>query len=257
MQLHTCPAQLPDDDAGFCNVQVTPPLPFCPHHYHEYCTLKEKARAAEREGDALKDAVDRLSADGDTTVYNTVREVQAARTVAELYTGALGRQIEAGNALRALFGPDDAVTSIAELEAKQEGAAAVVGKLVEREGVLVAEENALRAVADLRLILREPHQPFSCPATRAEGQCLREGCRSRPTRRQGFCWIHTIEHDPALLRSMWNAMEAARMQVAGIEVATGTVASRSIVATKAYIRRVNKVIEDIEKHQATYSCKSE
>ncbi len=102
LQLQFCPARLSGDTATLCQLPVTPPLPYCAHHYREYCTLQEKARAAGREGDTVKELVDRRAADGLDT-YTTLREIETAREVAELYRGALERQLEVGNELRVRF----------------------------------------------------------------------------------------------------------------------------------------------------------
>lgn len=50
----------------------------------------------------LKETVESLVADSADT-YTTVREVQTARTVVEMYERALRRQIDAGSSLRIRF----------------------------------------------------------------------------------------------------------------------------------------------------------
>ena len=103
MRLPTCPIRLAEDSKTFCELQISPPFPFCGHHYREYCTLKEKERAAGREEDALRQMVDTVAEDG-VEVLTTLREVKTAREVVELYCGALDRQAEVWNVLRDRFG---------------------------------------------------------------------------------------------------------------------------------------------------------
>ena len=102
MQLFTCSARLTDDETTLCDAQVTPQLLFCAQHHEEYCALKEREIGAAQEAAALKETVESLVADSADT-YTTVREVQTARTVVELYERALRRRMDAGSSLRIRF----------------------------------------------------------------------------------------------------------------------------------------------------------
>ncbi|RPD60285.1 hypothetical protein L226DRAFT_563334 [Lentinus tigrinus ALCF2SS1-7] len=269
MQLTTCPVWLPDDsNNAYCNLQAAPPFPFCADHIGEYCTLQEAAGAAGRESDALKAMVDRITAEDGADIYTTLRELKTAREVAALYFGALERQAEVRKVLRVRFAVRDDAQS--DFEARRKAVAAVIQRLTERECILEAEDKARRAAANLRSILEVPHKPFFCPenvhpsgstgpSPSVEPQCptiklTSQRCTQTPAVGQRLCMLHVVTHTSisVLHRALWNAMEAARTEVAG--VGRGSLETQ-MAAVKRYITKIHDVVEAIQLHQTTYSCR--
>ncbi len=137
--------------------------------------------------------------------------------------------------------------------------------------VLGMEEKARSAAIELRSILSVPHKPFSCTespesatvSTSSGRQCptiklTSQRCTQMLDAEQRLCMMHIVTHASIsiFVRSSWNDMEASRVEVARVEVGKGSM-SNDAKAAKGYIMKVNDVVEELQRHQETYSCRGE
>ncbi len=129
------------------------------------------------------------------------------------------------------------------------------------------EEKARNAAIELRSILSVPHKPFSCEesaivSASPERQCptiklTSERCTLMASAGQRLCMMHAVTHASisVIVRAMWKTMEVSRTDVARIGNGQGSVDNAKTV--KGYICKVNDVVEELQRHQETYSCRGE
>ena len=156
------------------------------------------------------------------------------------------------------------------MDTRREDATALAQRLADREKILLAEDEAKSAAADLRSILRVPHQPFSCniasetePDTgprRCAAAVKRTSrrCNRTPDAGQRLCGLHAMQHSSVdvFLKKPWLEMEASRQQLAH-KSADSRIPALKLGPLKDYVRKVNDVTHGMHSHQQMYSCKSE
>ena len=159
--------------------------------------------------------------------------------------------------------------SQSDFDVRRKYATAFLRKLEDRESVLTDEDKARRVAAKIRAIIAMPHKPFSCPTGSAdspdlERQCptiklTSQRCTLTPSAGQRLCMLHVVTHSSisVLLRTLWDAMEAARVEAAYIDGGGRGSSFNNADAVKHYINKVNDVVEALQQHQMTYSCRSE
>ena len=156
------------------------------------------------------------------------------------------------------------------MDTRREDATALAQRLADREKILLAEDEAKSAAADLRSILRVPHQPFSCsiasetePDTGPRRHCAAavkrtsRRCNRTPAAGKRLCGLHAMQHSSVdvFLKKPWLEMEASRRQLD--KLAGSQVLFLKLGPLKDYVRKVNKFAHVMQIHQQTYSCKSE
>ncbi|KAI0687588.1 hypothetical protein C8Q76DRAFT_266597 [Earliella scabrosa] len=265
MQLHTCLARTTDDLNVPCSSRASPPLSFCRQHYEECCALKEIERSAALEAERLEGIVDKMIEEG-AGAYTKVRDVRKDAAVVRLLLEAFKRYSEAREVLKTQFSisTEHRWRDGEDMKEKQDRLVAFIVQLEDRERVLTAEQDAVKA----REVLMLPHPPFtacpSSPSTAAPSAVNRQcptikltsrQCASSPMPRHRLCPLHLATHTITLsvLRLETEVLEKARVEVVRIEVGKGDVSS-NIAIVRDYVRHLEEAMDSRKRHQKTYSC---
>ena len=151
------------------------------------------------------------------------------------------------------------------MKEKQDRLVALIIQLEDRERVLAAEQDAVKA----REVLMLSHPPFTCPSSPSTAvssvnrQCptirlTSHQCTLSPFPQNRLCPLHIATHTTisSVLRLETQVLEKARAEASRIEVGKGDVSS-NIAIVRDYVRHLEEAMDSRKRHQKTYSCNSE